>query len=69
MKSFLIYLVNLLVHLQNRFLQQPEIKFDVESFVDDCCKTPVKKIHASINTAILKEKAVKLRQCLNQLEK
>lgn len=42
--------------------------FDVSTFVDGRCKTPIEEIQAAVDGAISKEQATKLRQCLNHID-
>ena len=54
--------------ITEQILQHPGEKFDVASFVDGRCKTPIAEIQATVDGAISKEQAVKLRQCLNHID-
>lgn len=49
-------------------LDHPGETFDVSSFVDPRCKTPVSEIQAAVDGAISPEQAVKLRQCLAHID-
>jgi hypothetical protein len=49
-------------------LAHPGERFDVSSFVDSRCKTPVEEIQAAVDGAISHEQAIKLRQCLNHID-
>ena len=54
--------------ITEQILQHPGETFDVSSFVDGRCKTPVEEIQAAVDGAISKEQAVKLRQCLDHID-
>ena len=49
-------------------LAHPGEKFDVASFVDRRCKTPIEEIQMAVDGAICREQAIKLRQCLNHID-
>ena len=49
-------------------LDHPGETFDVSSFVDPRCKTPVSEIQAAVDGAVSSEQAVKLRQCLAHID-
>ena len=49
-------------------LDHPGETFDISSFVDPRCKTPVSEIQAAVDGAISPEQAVKLRQCLAHID-
>lgn len=43
--------------------------FDVTPFVDGRCKTPIEEIQAAVDGTILPERTIKLRQCLEHIDK
>jgi len=49
-------------------LAHPGEIFDVASFVNGHCKTPIEEIQAAVDGAISPEQAIKLRQCLNHID-
>ena len=49
-------------------LAHPGELFDVTSFVDGRCRTPIEEIQSAVDGAISPEHAVKLRQCLNHID-
>lgn len=54
--------------ITNYILDHPGEAFDVTSFVDRRCKTPVEEIQAAVDGAVSPEQAVKLRQCLAHID-
>ena len=54
--------------ITNYILEHPGETFDVSSFVDPRCKTPVSEIQAAVDGAISPEEADKLRQCLAHID-
>ena len=55
-------------YITEYILQHPEETFDVTPFVDRRCKTSVEEIQAAVGGTISREQAVKLRQCLNNID-
>lgn len=56
--------------ITEQILQYPEETFDIAPFVDGRCKIPtLPEIQAAIDAAVSKEQSVKLRQCLNHMDK
>ena len=53
--------------ITEQILQHPGETFDVTPFVDGRCKTPIEEIQATVDGAISKEQAVKLRQYLDPI--
>ena len=49
-------------------LAHPGETFDVASFVNRRCKTPIEEIQAAVDGAICPEQAIKLRQCLDHID-
>ena len=54
--------------ITEQILQHPGEFFDVTSYVDRRCKTPISEIQAAVDGVIPPEQAVKLRQCLNHID-
>lgn len=55
--------------ITGQILQHPRETFDVKPFIDNHCKPPTTQIQAAIDGTICPEQAVKLRQCLNHINK
>ena len=55
--------------IAEQILQHPREKFDVAPLVHGRCKTPIEEIQAAVDGAISKKQAIKLRQCLNHIDK
>lgn len=55
--------------IAEQILQHPREKFDIAPFVHGRCKTPIEEIQAAVDGATSKEQAVKLRQCLDHIDK
>ena len=54
--------------ITNFMLDHPGESFDVATFVDSRCKTPMDEIQAAVDGAISPEQAVKLRECLSHID-
>lgn len=55
--------------ITEQILQHPREIFDVPPFVDSRCKTPIEEMQATVDDAVSTEQAVKLRQCLEHIDK
>lgn len=55
--------------ITEHILAHPEEIFDVTPFIDKRCKTPIEEIQAAVDGAVSPEQAVKLRQCLDHINK
>ena len=54
--------------ITEQILQHSGEYFDVDSFVDSRCKTPIEEIQATVDGTVSNEQAVKLQQCLSHID-